>query len=195
LLFVLWLNSANATMHSVSVTSNMYTPSTLSVTVGDTIRWIWNSGFHSVTSSTVPAGVNAFASPSQSTGFYDYVVATAGSYTYECAVHGASMAGSFTASAAAAISDLNASAISLRSFPNPASEAIVVEFNLPTAQAIRVDATDLAGRTIELSSAAFYQAGRVRMLLPLASRGIAPGIYTVRLSGLSLNATQRVVVQ
>jgi plastocyanin len=197
LLLVLWLNSANATIHTISVADFAFTPNTnATVVVGDTIRWVHAGGTHTTTSTSLPSGAAPWDSPiTAANPQFDYKVTVAGSYGYRCDVHPTSMTGTFTATAASAIGDLNANAISLRSYPNPATEAVVVEFNLPTGQKVGITATDLAGRSIELTSPAFQAAGNVRLFVPLANRGLAPGMYTLCVRGEGLNATQRVVVQ
>src|SRR3989304_4919115 len=50
----------------VGASGNMFSPSSADAKVGDTIVWRWQSGFHSVTPTSVPAGVTFGIDPIQS---------------------------------------------------------------------------------------------------------------------------------
>lgn len=65
--------------------------------VGDVIHWQWESGFHTTTSLTIPAGGAAWVENISSTSqTYDYTVTTTGTYNYQCDFH-LQMQASFTA--------------------------------------------------------------------------------------------------
>ena len=87
--------------NGITVTNNAYSPGTKTVAAGTTVTWAWNtctgdsySGqtcvSHSVTFD------DGSTSPTQEQGTYSRNFATAGTYNYHCAVHGAAMAGSIT---------------------------------------------------------------------------------------------------
>ena len=89
----------HATEHDINFGvggSNTYSPSSLTVNVGDTILWLGDFSSHPLTSLTIPAGAAAF-SQSTGSGLY-YVVTQPGTYNYKCTVH-TGMTGSFTANA------------------------------------------------------------------------------------------------
>jgi plastocyanin len=88
----------------VTVQNNSFAPSSLTVAVGTTVTWNWDTCSttsdpyagssqtcvnHSIVWDT-PGGT---ASPTQSQGNYQRTFATAGTYDYHCAVHGAAMSG------------------------------------------------------------------------------------------------------
>jgi plastocyanin len=87
--------------NGITVSNNSYSPGAKTVAAGATVQWAWNtctgdaySGqtcvSHSVTFD------DGATSPTQDQGTYQRTFATAGVYTYHCAVHGAAMAGSIT---------------------------------------------------------------------------------------------------
>src|SRR4051812_16876058 len=47
------ISSAYADTSDVSLSGTSFTPSTLQINVGDTVRWTWANGTHSVTSGSV----------------------------------------------------------------------------------------------------------------------------------------------
>ncbi|MDQ6889005.1 MAG: T9SS type A sorting domain-containing protein [Bacteroidota bacterium] len=90
---------SKATIWAVSVQNFQFSPATLNVNVGDTVRWNWISGTHTTTALTVPAGAVLWDAPVSTTSKkFDYIVTAAGSYSYQCDIHPSLMQGSFTAS-------------------------------------------------------------------------------------------------
>lgn len=74
-----------------------FVPDTVNISVGDTVRWTWQSDFHSVTSGTSCTADGQFCSPDNmnceagilnDTGFvYEYTFTQPGTYQYFCALH------------------------------------------------------------------------------------------------------------
>jgi len=105
-LFVMGLayhSETYAVKHIVHVGSFYFNPSSLNVSVGDTIRWQWDNGSHTTTSGIIPAGaVNWDQNINSTNQFYEYKVAVTGLYNYVCTPHAAmGQVGTFTASGAA----------------------------------------------------------------------------------------------
>ena len=75
----------------------VFTPANLTIHVGDTVRWVWGSGGHSVVSGTDGNADNRFCSPSDSGcanpplsnqgATYEHTFAAAGTFPYYCSVH------------------------------------------------------------------------------------------------------------
>jgi plastocyanin len=74
-----------------------FVPDTINVSVGDTVRWTWESDFHTVTSGTSCTADGQFCSPDNmncnagvvnNTGFvYEFTFTQPGMYQYFCAIH------------------------------------------------------------------------------------------------------------
>lgn len=81
--------------------ANSFSPGAVTVPVGTTVKWTWNSctsdgyggysgcAMHNV---TFDDGSNV-ASPTQSSGTFTRTFSTAGTYKYHCTIHGAGMSG------------------------------------------------------------------------------------------------------
>jgi plastocyanin len=77
--------------------SRSFSPSTVNIAVGDTVRWTWGSDNHSVTSGNSCAADSQFCSPgdmdcpsgllSNSGAVYQHTFGQAGTYFYFCAFH------------------------------------------------------------------------------------------------------------
>jgi len=92
---------AFATKHTVQVGNFFFSPASLSVSVGDTIKWVWVAGSHTTTSNPggIPSGASSWDHPiTSSSTTYEYAVTVAGNYSYVCTPHAPGMAGTFTAS-------------------------------------------------------------------------------------------------
>jgi len=85
---ILFFVSAQATIHVVHVKNYQFSPSNVTALVGDTIRWVWDDGFHTTTSTSVPSGASTWNAPMQSaTDIFDYKIPVAGTYNYVCSFH------------------------------------------------------------------------------------------------------------
>jgi plastocyanin len=89
---------------AISVTNNAFSPSAKSVSAGGTVQWAWNScsggDIYGTGETCVVHDVvfdDGATSGQKSQGTYARTFATAGTYPYHCAVHGAAvMAGSIS---------------------------------------------------------------------------------------------------
>ena len=90
-----------ATIHVIQVGLNgdlSFSPSGLSIPLGDTVRFQWVSGSHTTTSTSVPGGGVAWnQNITSGSTTYTYKPAVIGTYNYRCTPHFAmGMIGSFT---------------------------------------------------------------------------------------------------
>jgi plastocyanin len=102
LLFCLIYIKSNATTWTVNVQDFQFSPSTLNVSVGDVIHWVWLTGTHTTTSVTTPVGAATWNSPMDSTHTtFDYTITKPGAYSYQCNFHAfLGMTATFTTSGA-----------------------------------------------------------------------------------------------
>ncbi len=79
--------SATAAETNVTIQSSIYggsfNPPNVSISVNDSVRWVWNGNFHSTTSDT-----SLWDSGVQNAGFtFTNVFTSAGNFPYSCSVH------------------------------------------------------------------------------------------------------------
>src|SRR5215471_3225439 len=101
LLFSAFLNAlaATATIHEVDVADFHFTPAQFDALVGDTVKWIWTSGTHTTTGTSVniPPGADSWDAPiDASNQSFEYIIKVAGTYFYFSKLDG-DMSASFTA--------------------------------------------------------------------------------------------------
>ena len=115
------------TKFTVIVVNGSFTPSNLTIQVGDTVEFVNQSGFHWVdgTQATYPSNPVSFDNQSQSGSGWTYsqVFNTGGSYDYRCGIHTTTMFGSITVQFPSSVNtsfDIN----SFNFYPNPTSKNI-----------------------------------------------------------------------
>jgi len=93
-----YLSAAVHTIH-VGTGGNMaFYPDNLTVAAGDTVEWIWDDGFHTTTSGSIPSGAASWDAPlDPGNTSYRYVPVISGTYNYVCTPHSSmGMTGQFT---------------------------------------------------------------------------------------------------
>jgi plastocyanin len=105
LLAALLISSVSATWaadHRVRVSNFVFTPANITANVGDTVTWMWQTGMHTTTSTTIPAGARSWNAPIDSVNTrFRVKLRVAGTYNYQCNFHFAQgMVGTITVSAA-----------------------------------------------------------------------------------------------
>ena len=102
LLFCSIASSVMATIHTVNAGEYYYTPSTLTINQGDTVKWINDGGYHDVnadvnsqTSMSFNNPVSFQSSPTSSVGavIYTYIFTVPGIYNYDCSIGSHAAAG------------------------------------------------------------------------------------------------------
>jgi plastocyanin len=79
---------STTTRHIISASGTSFSPNTVTAKVGDTVDFVWGSGTHTTTSTSVPTGAAGWNSPLSSTATtFRYIITTAGSYSYQCNIH------------------------------------------------------------------------------------------------------------
>ncbi|MEO6693656.1 MAG: T9SS type A sorting domain-containing protein [Ignavibacteria bacterium] len=98
-------STAKSTTTTITVQSNFFSPSNVSVSVGDTVKWQWLNGSHTTTcdgvfsGTTLPPGAAPWNSPMNSgSTVFIYPVTVPGTYNYVCLPHSPGMAGTIVAS-------------------------------------------------------------------------------------------------
>ena len=74
--------------HVISAGGTSFTPNTLTAKVGDTLSFVWSSGSHTTTSTSIPAGAGAWNVPLNSTSTsFNYIITKTGIYNFKCTPH------------------------------------------------------------------------------------------------------------
>jgi plastocyanin len=161
-----------------------YSPTPLTVQVGDTITWHGDFTMHPLASFVLPDGATAFQN-SAGTSF-SYVVAAAGDYRYRCLSHstpdGQGMSGIFSAGSAAVPQLSNTTATLSQNFPNPVGEAAstMIHIMLEKRSHIRLELFDDRGSRVRTVLDEDRNAGM--HMITINTTSLATGSYSYVLS-------------
>ncbi|HEY6979080.1 MAG TPA: plastocyanin/azurin family copper-binding protein [Chitinophagaceae bacterium] len=82
------VTGAFAKVIKINVTDFQFKAKTVNAKVGDTIQWIWKTGTHTTTSTSIPAGATAWNKPIDATHKkFTLVLKKPGTYRYQCNFH------------------------------------------------------------------------------------------------------------
>jgi len=117
--------AATAAVHEVTVGDNFFSPSELTIQVGDTVRWVNAAGgnSHNVTSNT---GAWA-ASPTASSFTFEVVFNSPGSFPYRCTPHSSVMTGTITVQGQASSAELAVTAFNAENGSFAAGQEITLD--------------------------------------------------------------------
>jgi plastocyanin len=184
---------AYATVHVVNQQGFTFSPADFSVTVGDTVRFRWNNGSHNTVSTQVPAGAATWNSPLNSGNqSYDYIVAVAGNYAFECTFH-SGQDGIFTAVASpTTVQSVHSDAAEMNVRTAPGAGLLI---NMQHASGDRVSVTmlDITGREV----ATLYQGviASEDFTIRHDVSAFQRGIYFVRFQQGARVTTRKVLIQ
>jgi plastocyanin len=203
---VLLSSTAQATVHLINVGNFMFTPRHTTITLGDTLRWVWVNGTHTATSgdTTACAGDGIFSGPLDNTHHtYQYFFTTIGDYPFFCMFHcSMGMHGLITV-----LPNPNAvpeprplvagTAPRLLIFPNPFFTRAGIELRLARAEPVRVEVHDVSGRAIALVADRDFAAGTSTLTWDGrtdAGAAAAGGIYYATAVAKSGRETARLIL-
>ena len=169
--------SFGQSVFDIQVTNFQFTPSALTIDVGDTVRWTNVTGTHNVdgTTTTYPSNPMPFSNPSDGSGawVFDVVFTIAGTYQYQCGFH-ASMLGTITVNSTAAISENEIESVLI--YPNPAQASFTVAHKEKIES---IELYDLDGqRVLKLS-------GNSQHTVIVDSHKLAAGTYSYIINDVS----------
>lgn len=172
-----------------------YSPKSLNVATGDTVKWEGDFTMHPLSSTSVPAGAASFHKASGSV--FSYAVLIAGTYLYQCDAHHASgMTGSFVASGTGVEegpASLTPGAFRLdQNFPNPFNSSTVIRFTLPAAQKAVLKVYSVTGDELATLADGVIPAGSVDVRFD--GSGLPSGTYFFRLVTGEFSDTKRFVL-
>jgi len=194
------------TLHVVSSGNFFYNPSSLTINVGDTVRWTNAGGFHDVnaTTNTITGqsfgNPESFASTATSNNFlYEHVFTIAGTYNYDCSVgqHAANgMVGTVIVNATTTSTKniQNSTVQTLNAFYNAGTQAVQLSFDLknqPNNAVVSV--YNITGQVVQTNAINAVK-GENQNAITLEGN-MTNGIYFVQLQVDGAIETREIIVQ
>ena len=77
------------TFHEIQALSGQFSPDSLTINIGDTVRWTNTSGFHNVNATTVdfPNNPDNFGNSIAASWTFNHIFTISGTYEYQCDAH------------------------------------------------------------------------------------------------------------
>ncbi len=196
ILFIFYANTASSSTWVVQVADFAFSPSNLSVSVGDSIKWQWVSGIHTTTSANIPAGANGWDSPiTISNQTFIYVVPAPGTYQYVCTPHAPAMSGSFTATPIGIKNEGSSipSGYKLhQNFPNPFNPVTEIQLDIPKSSFVNLTVYDIVGKLAEVLVNGNLEAGSYSVEWNASQ--YPSGIYFYQLSTGNFIQTRKMIL-
>lgn len=184
--------SASAqTTHEVTVSNFEFSPATLTIEAGDTVRWINTNGSHNLRQLT---GDEAFGQPDVGAGWtYEFTFTQVGTSTYQCDPHQGSMQGSVTVSAPSSNEETPDTAARLDiASENPFTDSIRLALVLSSPRDVRVAVYDARGREVEVIHDGVAATGSTDLVW--TSGAARSGVYVVRATAPGVSLSQGVLL-
>ncbi len=183
----------NATVMIVSVSDFQFTPANFTVNAGDTIMWVWMSGFHTTTSNNIPPGALSWDAPiNNSSPVYVYIPLVGGNYDYQCNFH-SQMQASFTVVGTVGIEHQYSSGNASLNTTMTGASQLNITYNMSSAGTIDLAMYDLIGNKVLTISHDAESAGSHAARVNL--EGLQKGIYLLNMQFGEGNITRKVMVQ
>ncbi len=176
-------------IHNVSVVNFQFSPSSLSVNVGDTVQWTLGSGSHTTTSTSIPSGATPWNSPiTNSVPSFTYVVTVEGTYDYICQPHG--FAGQFVAintgiKTPSVFAGFNLSLVR--------SSVYNINYTLNRTSDVKISLYDVTGKSVKVFLSSKLSAGDYSNTCYLDD--IQKGIYIVEMLIDNQRLSKRLIVE
>lgn len=181
---------------TVTVSSNSFSPSTVTVNEGDIVKWVNSSGTHNVTSGTNCNNDGKFASSVMSSSGDTFVhkFTDAGSYHYFCTYHcSMGMTGTVIVNRVSGIEQAALVATELVNFPNPFQENTTIQVKATKPLKANLSIFGADGRLINEMKNIQLNAGTNTFPLELSSS--PAGIYIARISAEGIVPQDRILVK
>ena len=176
-------------IHDVVIENFSFTPSSLSIDTGDTVRWTNNGNSHTVTSDD-----DFFSSGTLSNGdTFEHTFNTEGAFAYHCNFH-SSMQASVTASESLDnddVSFLDKITINL-AYPNPFNPSTNISFSLDQYYSVSIDIYNLRGELVSNLLKRNLVAGNHSVVWNASDQ--PSGVYLLRVSTNNFISTQKIML-
>jgi plastocyanin len=185
------------TLHVVVSSGMTFTPADLTINVGDTVRWVNQSGFHNVVADD---GSFTNGAASSSAWTYDRVFTSVGDFRYYCVIHGSAggvgMSGIIRVINPTSVNTNNADQpdrfIVKQNYPNPFNPATTIRYAIPHNGLVVVKVFNLLGKELTTLVNGDESAGSHE--IQYDATNLPSGIYFYRVQTGNFSQTKRMVL-
>lgn len=171
------------TSFTVDVEDFQFVPKNLTITLGDTVKWVWISGTHTTTSDST-SGPDSWDSPiNQQNPTFSFVIKYPGVHSYYCKFHlSLDMTGTITVVQPTAVIENNqlpSKFVLQQNFPNPFNPQTEIKYTLAKTVRVKLSVYNITGMKITDLVNGIQSPGNYSVKFD--GRDLASGIYFYRL--------------
>lgn len=199
--FLACVSPAAAIIHTVNVSNNQFTPPTVQISHGDTVRWVRIAGTHTCTSD--PSSPKDWDSGTLTGTPFQVVFSESdgnGPFPYHCDFH-ATMKGTITVQTLATAREesgtLPQGFTVEQNFPNPFNPKTTIRFTLARSAEVELSVYNVLGERVDFSDFGHLNAGNYVVDWDANSvKGIdlPTGVYFYRLRADEQTVTRKMVL-
>lgn len=185
------------TVHNVTANPNAtFTPSQLTIKVGDIVKWTNAGGLHNVV-----ADDNSFTSGAASTSawVFQFTFNSPGTNPYYCVIHGGSggvgMSGVITVEIATGVQDEDISIHKFdlkQNYPNPFNPLTTINFSIPQKDFVNLRVYNFVGEEVKMLLNEEKDAGSYQ--IKFDAQNLPSGIYFYKLNTGSFSETKKMIL-
>jgi plastocyanin len=189
------LHAKTFTVQFGGALGDVYSPSALNVSIGDTIQWIGSFAAHPMVSTTIPAGAASFSNKTGTS--FIYVPTIAGVYNYDCQFHvSLGMTASFTVQTTT-VDNSPASNVPgvfklYQNYPNPFNPTTKISFQIPANSYTTLKIINIIGQEVATLVSETLPAGAYSRQWNASN--MPSGFYFYRLDAGSTSETRKLVL-
>lgn len=196
-LLLLFLASgfSKAASYTITVNDFEFAPDSMTVLIGDTVQWVWQSGFHTTTSNGIPDNAAPWNElmDSMHTSF-TYIVTAPGTYHYISVPDLPGMEGEFTATFPIGISSPFLADVDFHVFSNLTHNSLSVEFSIPSDGNVEMFMYDMNGKIVLSLLSENIPSGKQSRNIYFPET-ITPGMYFICMRYKGMRLTQKIIIE
>ena len=185
------------TLHLIQTVGSTFSPSDLTINVGDTVRWKnTGGGFHNVAADD---GSYRSGDASTSQWVFDHVFTTVGDSRYYCEIHGGKggvgMSGIIHVTNATGISEEGTEIKTFKldqNYPNPFNPSTIIEFTLPETEFVTLKVFNMLG--LEVATLVSKKLNPGRHTYTFDGKNLASGYYYYQMSAGNYREVKRMIL-
>ena len=180
-------------IHDVSIANFSFTPSTLEITEGDTVRWTNNAtSNHTSLSTSNPVVWNSGTISPGNT--FEFQFDDVGEFPYRCGFHSSMTGDIIVSSSSLGNNNLNSpnEILIYSAYPNPFNPSTTISFYLNQYHRVSVDIYNLKGQIIENLLNQHLTPGQYEIIWDATQK--VGGLYVVKITAGSHVNTQKIML-
>lgn len=174
----------------ISIGGTLFTPNSVTASVGDTIKWVWANGIHTTTSTVIPAGAIPWNSSMDSAHTtFTYVISIPGQYNYQCSFHylfGMTGVINVNPTAIKPLSNKVPEEFKLyQNYPNPFNPTTNIKFDLAKNVVVKISIYAITGELVETLVKQELQSGTYSVEWDASKYSSGIYLYQLEMPGFS----------